>query len=455
MPSASARKGGTKLSSPDLPNNAESEIIILGRIFLDSSLLTELKKQLSPDRFYSHANKKIYSAMIDLHERNEPVTPTGVYELLRDPSIPISYLTDCASPRNAPGFVPLAPEVKRIVSSARKRAIAKFGELLKDKVLDGIESEDELLAYASSWVDGARAKLPHHNKSQSLAEMVEDQVGRYRRWHKGISDAIPTGFDFIDDHLMGGGLVASGLYVLAARPSMGKTALSLDVAANIAQTGKTVHIVSREMPAPSLFDRLHAAHAGIARWKLRKGIYAKEYKRLLETVERVGQVPIIIDNSSLSVSDIRSDLRDWERKHMRPDLLIVDYIQMLTGKGRSRNDEVGSVTRELKGLAMEFQIPVLALSQLTRDNERQKREPELSDLRDSGEIEQDADAVFFLFGERQEEGAKIYSRWFKCAKQRDGELFRVEVTFNGELVTFRSFEQLAINGVHDYTEATQ
>lgn len=439
----------------ELPNNTESEVIVLGRIFLDPSLLSQVKKDLAPERMYTHSHKKIYSAMLDLHERNEPITPMGVYEILRDPSIPVSYITNLTSPSNAPGFVPLGPEIKRIVSSARKRAVAKFAELLKEKALEGIDSEDELITYASNWIENAKTKLPHSNKSQTLAQMVDDQAERYRRWHKGISDAIPTGFDPIDDHLMGGGLVASGLYVLAARPSMGKSSLALDIAANIAATGKVVHIVSREMPAASLFDRLHAAHAGVARWKLRKGIYQREYNRLLETIERVAQVPIIIDNASVSVSDIRSDFREWERKHMRPDVLIVDYIQMLDGKGRSRNDEVGSITRALKGLAMEFQVPVLGLSQLTRDNDRQKREPELSDLRDSGEIEQDADAVFFLFGERQEEGAKIYSRWFKCAKQRDGELFRVEMTFNGELVTFRSFEQLAIQGITDHTEATQ
>jgi replicative DNA helicase len=439
----------------ELPNNSESEIIVLGRIFLEPSVLADIKTKLTPERFYSHGHRKVFSAMLDLYERNEAVTPTAVFELLHDPALPISYLTNLASPANAPGFVPLGPEVDRIVSSARKRSIAKFSELLKEKALEGIESEDELITFASSWIDNAKTRLPHQNKSQMLAQMVDDQAERYRRWHKGISDAIPTGFDLIDNHLMGGGLVASGLYVLAARPSMGKSALSLDIAANVAQTGKTVHIVSREMPAASLFDRLHAAQSGIARWKLRKGIYQREYNRLLETLEQVAKAPIILDNASRTVSDIRSDLREWERKHQRADLLIVDYIQLLDSKGRSRNDEVGAITRSLKSLGMEFQIPVLGLSQLSRESDKQKREPELSDLRDSGEIEQDADAVFFLFGERQEEGAKIYSRWFKCAKQRDGELFRTEMTFNGELVTFRSFEQLAVSGIHDYTEATQ
>jgi replicative DNA helicase len=430
-------------------------MLVLGRIFLDPTLIVDVRRVLSPERFYVHSNTKIFSAMLDLYDRDEPVTPMAVYELLRDPAIPVSYLTNLASPRNAPGFVGIGPECKRILSSARKRAVIKFADLLKDRAAENIETEDELLVYASNWIEGARAKLPTVKKSQALVQMVEDQVERYRRWHKGIADAIPTGFVEVDHHMMGGGLVGSGLYVLAARPSMGKTALALDIAANVAQSGKTVHIVSREMPAASLFDRLHAAQIGVPRWMFRKGIFQREYNRLIETVERVAESPIIIDNASLSVPDIRADLREWDRKHMRADLLIIDYVQLLEGKGRSRNDEVGSVTRGLKSIAMEFQIPVLALSQLTRDNDRQKREPELSDLRDSGEIEQDADAVWFLFGEKPEEGAKIYSRWFKCSKQRDGELFRMEMTFNGQLVTFRSFEQLAQQGIYDHMEREQ
>jgi replicative DNA helicase len=441
--------------SSELPNSSESEVLVLGRILLDQTLLPKIKTVLSPDRFYSAAHRKIFSAMLDLYERNETITPISIFELVRDPSITVSYLTNLTLPSNTPTFVKLDSDIARIISTARRRAIMNFGERLRNRAVEGDETENELLDFAGAWVDGARTKLPHQNRSQLLSEMVDDQAGRYRKWHRGISDAIPTGFDLIDNHLMGGGLVASGLYVLAARPSMGKSALCLDIAANVAQTGKVVHIVSREMPAASLFDRLHAAQAGIPRWKLRKGIYKREYDRLIETIEQVAEVRIILDNASLTVSDIRGDLREWERKQHRPHLVIVDYLQMIGGHGRSRNDEVGSVTRSLKGLAMEFQIPVLGLSQLSRECDKQKREPELSDLRDSGEIEQDADAVFFLFGERQEEGAKIYSRWFKCSKQRDGELFRSEMTFNGELVTFRSFEQLAIAGIHDYTEATQ
>jgi replicative DNA helicase len=431
----------------ELPNSIESEKAILGGILIEPLLLDAVKRELSAARFYLPSHQKIFTAMLSLREQDVDLSPILIAEAIKqsgDTETSIGYITDLATVH--PRSTNLSHYVKQVLRTARKRWIMQFGERLIAKAAEGDDTEDELLAYAASQIDSARTRLPHQAKVRFTGEMIDDQAERYRRWHKGISDALPTAFDVIDNHLLGGGFVPSGLYILAARPSMGKTALCLDIAANIAQEGKIVHLVSREMPAESLFDRLHAANAGIARWKLRPGIYATEYHKLIETLPKICELPIALDNLSLTTADIRANFRELERKHKRPDLLIVDYIQLVEGAGRSRNDEVGSVTRALKGIAMEFHVPVLALSQLSRDCEKQKREPELSDLRDSGEIEQDADAVFFLFGERPEESAKIFSRWFKCAKQRDGELFRAEMTFNGELVTFRSFEMLALAG---------
>jgi replicative DNA helicase len=384
--------------------------------------------------------------MLDLHEAGSDIGVLDIYETLKADGVSVSYITNLTLPENAPCFVRLDNDIERIISASRLRSLKTFADRLDTKVENG-ETEEEILAFASEWIDGARTKLPRLSQVRALSEMVDDQAERYRLWHKGISNALPTGFDILDKYLLGGGLVASGLYIFAARPSMGKTSLALDIAANIAQQNKTVYMVSREMPAESLLDRLHAANAGVARWKLRPGIYQQEYHRLIETLPHVCELPIIFDNASLSVADLRSNLRDQERKQRRANLIIVDYVQQFMGKGRSRTEEVGSITRDLKGLAMELQIPIIGLSQLSRESDKQKREPELADLRDSGEIEQDADAVFFLFGERPEEGAKIYSRWLKCSKQRDGQLFRSEMVFNGELVTFRSLEQLiAIQG---------
>ena len=422
-----------------LPNAEPSERNILGAILIDESLLEKVKGTLTPDRFYNRMLQQVYTAMLDMRDAGETITPVGINA--RNKALEVHFVTQLSY-----GATDLAwkRDIDRIISASRRRWVLKFAERLEARTLEGEETEDDLLAYAASQIDSARTKLAHRAKIRFLDEMIDDQASRYRQWHKGVSDAIPTGFGMLDEKLQGGGLVPSGLYVLGARPSMGKSALALDIAANVAQEGRTVHIVSREMPAESLFDRLHAANAGVPRWMLRAGIYQREYQKLISTLPQVCQLPIALDNLSLTVPDIRANFREMERKHRRPSLLIVDYVQLVDGPGRSRNDEVGSVTRGLKGMAMEFQIPVLALSQLSRECDKQKREPEMSDLRDSGEVEQDADAVFLLFGERPEEGAKIYGRQFKCAKQRDGELFTRELTFNGDLVTFRSFDQLAV-----------
>jgi replicative DNA helicase len=426
------------------PNSPESERVILGAILVDASLLEPIREQMTGEQFYSHSHRRIYDAIMGLREQGTPVDTTAVINSLRNSNeLEATGGTPyvLSLPHGVPALVPRS-HIKEVVRLARKRRAMQFAERFGDKAANGDETEEELLRYAQDWIDGARTELPNVAKVQTLKAMIDDQAGRYRRWHKGISDAIPTGFPAIDSYLLGGGLVRSGLYVLAARPGMGKTAMSLDIAANMAHQQTTVYLVSREMPAPSLFDRLHAAAAGVPRSKLRPGINKTDYERLLQTLETLGALPIAIDNSSLTVSDVRSNLREEERKQRRPEVIIIDYIQLLKGQGRNRNDEVGSVSRGLKALAMELNVPILALAQLSRECEKMGREPELSDLRDSGEIEQDADAVFFLFGDKPEEHGKVFNRWLKCSKQRDGQLFRTEVPFNGEMVTFRSFEQL-------------
>lgn len=431
----------------ELPNSPESEKVINGSILVEPSLLPAIKLQVSPDRFYTPSQRKIYTALLSLHEQDIPVDSASLINELRSTGVSVLAIQDCMEIMHGiPATLP-TQHISQVIRLARKRWIMQFAERLEARAAESDETEDELLEFAAAQIDGARTKLPHQAKIRFLDDMMDDQAGRYRAWHRGISNAIPTGFGMLDEKLQGGGLVPSGLYIIGARPSMGKSALALDIAANVAQEGKTVHIVSREMPAESLLDRLHAANAGIPRWMLRAGIYQKEYNKLIQTLPQVCKLPIALDNLSLTVSDIRANFRDMERKHRRPSLLIVDYVQLVNANGRSRNDEVGAVTRGLKAMAMEFDIPVIALSQLSRECDKQKREPEMSDLRDSGEVEQDADAIFLLFGEKPEEGAKIYGRNFKCAKQRDGELFTREILFNAELVTFRSFEQLSAAGV--------
>lgn len=424
----------------ELPSSLDTEKTVLGRIFSEPSLIDEVSRTLTPDRFYHQGHQKIYAAMLQLRHDEREITPLSVHEI--QPETEVWYMSSLLSPTITGSYQPIKGDVQRIISKSRKRWIVRLAEQLGGMARNG-KSEDDIIDYAVRRLDDAKSRLPDaKRRPRFLTEMVDDQASRYRAWHKGISSAVPTGFPDIDDHLLGGGLVGSGLYVLAARPSMGKTSLALDIAANMGGQGKIVYIVSREMPGESLFDRLHAAYSGVERWKLRPGIYQKEYLRLTETLERVAEMKIILDDSSETVSEVKSWFKEFQKKGSKPDCVIADYLQLFGGEGRTRNEEVGANSRAMKRLAMEFNIPVLILSQLNRDADRGHREPELMDLRDSGEIEQDADAVFFLFGDKQAEGSAFFGRTLKCAKQRDGELFRNELTFNGKLVTFRSLEQL-------------
>lgn len=418
-----------------LPHNDESEKLVIGKLLLEPSLIGSLKDELSPDRFYNVVHRKIYTTMVELYLADLEITPISVCEKLKDQSAPLSYIMSLFT--GASPFLGINLEVARIISLARKRWFVQFSAQLDDMARNG-KTEHEILDFASVQIDLARTKLPETRKRARLLEsMIDDQAARYHLWHKGVPNALPTGFSQIDDHLLGGGLVRSGLYILAARPSMGKTSLGLDIASNIAERQKIVYILSREMPNESLFDRLHSAFSGVARWKLRPGIYKEEYERLITTLPEITKQKIILDDGSRNVADVKASLREFARREIKADILITDYLQLLESHGRTRNEEVGANSRALKGLAMEFGIPILALSQVSRESAKQHREPELEDLRDSGEIEQDADAVFFLFGEKPEEGAKFYARNFKCSKQRDGALFRTELTFNANLVTFR------------------
>lgn len=420
----------------ELPHNADSERAILGAILHDSLLCEQARREVPLEWFYTQSYKKIFGAMLALHERKEAIDSIVLTDELRriDPEPAwISILADVVY--GLPRISNLKPYISRVKEAARRRWLMKFAEKLTQQAQDESEEQDAVLANAVEQIQRVRNFKSEKRKPETLGDSAEDQLLRYDLYFKGVSDALPTGFHDIDSRLLGGGLVPSGLYVLAATTSIGKTSLALDISANIAETGHRVYVVSREMSKESLFDRLVAVEADVARWKLRPGIFEKEYKQVQSAVVRLANRPIILDDVSANAVDISGYLREYERKDERVELVIVDYLQLLEGtRKETRNQEVGSISRALKGLAMEFRVPVIAISQLKRIG---GREPELDDLRDSGEIEQDADAVFFLFGEKPEEGAKFYERTFKCGKHREGPLFTCQMPFNGELVTYR------------------
>jgi len=429
-----------------MPHSPDSERAVLGSILLDNSVIDQAKRELPAEWFYVPSHKAIFLAMLALLEQREEINSVTIAEYLRKQNelesvggvIVIGKLDF-----GLPHVLNLKPYIKPIKETARRRGLMKLADRLLAQANDESEDIDLTLSKAIDQLDKVRNYRTEKRKAQSLEQIANDQLLRYELFFKGVSDALPTGFRELDDHLLGGGLVPSALYVLAAPTSFGKTTLGLDIAANIAETGHRVYIVSREMSRESLFDRLVSVESDTERWKIRPGIWEQDYKRLIDGVVRLSNRPLILDDVSLSLSDIRNSLSEYERRDERVELLVVDYLQLLEGTRReSRNQEVGSVSRGLKGLAMEYRIPVIAISQLSRNSAKEKREPELRDLRDSGEIEQDADAVFFLFGDEPEEGARFFLRNFKCAKHREGPLFRTELQFNGSLVTYRPSTQI-------------
>lgn len=434
------------MNTDQMPHSPDSERALLGSILLDNALMDQARREVPAEWFYTPSNKTIYLAMLALNQNKEEINSLTVGEVLRREGsldsaggvVAISKLDF-----GLPHVRSLQSYIKPIKETARRRGLIKLADRLTAQASDESEEIDGVLARAIEHLDKVRNYRSEKRKAQTLEEIADDQLLRYELFFKGVTDALPTRFREIDDNLLGGGLVPAALYILAAPTSFGKTTLGLDIAANVAERGNRVYIVSREMSRESLFDRLVAVEADVMRWKIRPGIWEGEYKRIVEGVVRLSERPMILDDVSTSLADIRGYLAEYERRNERVELLVVDYLQLLEGTRReTRNQEVGSISRGLKGLAMEYRIPVLAISQLSRNFANEKREPELRDLRDSGEIEQDADTVFFLFGDKPEDGARFYERTLKCAKQREGPLFHRQLTFNGELVTYRGDPQV-------------
>jgi len=423
-----------------LPSAVDSERAVLAAIILDNLLVEQAKRDLPADWIYVPTHRRILTAMLSLNEQKREINPILIAEELRaDHSLEscggVMFLTNLTN--GFPHVTTLKHFIANIREAHRRRWAMKFAAMLSEQAAEGVVAPDDMFAQAISHLDTMRGLSFEKRRPATLEELGDDQLMRYELFLKGISDALPTGFYEIDKHLLGGGLVPSALYVLAAPTSMGKSTLALDIAANIGMTGHRVYVVSREMSRESLFDRLVAYEAGVERWKLRPGIWESDHRRVVKAVVRLAQYPIILDDTSTTISDVQGYFRESVNRGDRIELLIVDYLQLLEAEGRrreTRNQEVGSLSRSLKRLAMDFQIPIIAVSQLKRIG---GREPELDDLRDSGEIEQDADTVLFLFGERPDEGAKFYDRTLKCSKQREGPLFREQLPFNGELVSYR------------------
>jgi replicative DNA helicase len=430
-----------------LPSYQLAEKTLLGNILLNETAFPRaIEKGLRADDFFLPENKNIFEAMARLDEERTPIdTVTVADDLIRHGKLEAAgghpYISQL--PDGVPRQMNVEHYARIVKDKAILRGLISTAEAIQERAFDASEDVDDILDQAESWVfklaeDRVRAGFV------GIKELVQNNFARLERMFQEGSriTGLPTGYIELDN--MTSGLQPSELVILAARPSMGKTALALNIAENVAlRQGTPVAIFSLEMSKESLLMRLLASEARVDAHKFRTGhLGHADWLKITEGLGRLGEAPLWIDDSAASsVLEMSAKARRLKRDKGL-SLVIVDYMQLISAHGRfgNRNEEVSYISRALKGLAKELQVPVIVLSQLTRTPEREERKPQLADLRESGAIEQDADVVIFINRPNfyktdlpEEERAKAE---IIIAKQRNGPTGNLNFVFIGRHTRF-------------------
>jgi replicative DNA helicase len=435
------------------PQTTESEKALLGALMIRADAMVDITDAVTADAFYSEKHRIIFRAMLALWSKNEPIDLETVRARLADDGNlegvgGLSYLTELATE------VPAASNARHYANQVQKkfmlRALIEAGEYVAEL---GFEESSEL----EETLDKAEKKIYEVTSTPTLSKFVslrESLKGAWERLehlqeHKGELRGIKTGFRDLDNLLAG--LQKSDLIILAARPSMGKTAFALDIARQAAIQGESVvGLFSLEMDSQQLVDRMVSAEAKVNSWNLRTGRITEQddFDRIKEAYDRLSQAPIFIDDQpGNNILKMRAVARRLKREQGKLDLIVVDYLQlMVPTESRSSDSMVQQVTeisRSLKTLARELEVPVLALSQLSRAVEQRRGKPRLSDLRDSGSIEQDADVVMFIHRDDKmnETSDRPNIAEIMVEKHRNGPVGKVELYFDEKRTTFVTLEK--------------
>ena len=444
-----------------LPHDLEAEEAVVGSLVIDGEALSSIASFLTPEDFYRDRNRWCYQACLDLYQRNEAIDQATLgHELARTSHLEEvgghAYLSQAAA------SVPTSLNIEhyaRIVqhTSVMRQLIGAAGEIATLGYEDGAEVESTL--------DRAEDVLFRIRSRRSTRDFLhirevidrfleEDAAAALGPLARGVAP-ISSGFTDLDQLL--GGLQRSDLVIVAGRPSLGKSSLALSIARNAARFGAVSAIFSLEMSSDQIGLRLMAAEAGVDSHRLRLGLTTDdEQSRIIDASGVLSELPIYIDDSPLlNVVELRSKAR---RLHMERglDMIVVDYIQLIQGsdgRGQNRVLELGEITRSLKGMARDLNAPLVAVSQLSRAPEqRTSHRPQLSDLRESGSIEQDADVVMFIYRDdlyisREEWEQRVPDRPYPqniaeliVAKHRHGPVGTIHLRFQDKLAQFASLD---------------
>ena len=464
-----------------LPHNQEAEQGLLGALLVDNRALEKVGDFLKSVHFFMPAHQRVYESIIKLIDRGQtasPVTLKNYFE--KDDDLKdvggAEYLADLAS--SVVSVMNVQDYARTVYDLHLRRELISLGEEVVNESFDhsiDVEAKDTIEMAEARLFDLAESgevKGSFVTLRTSVMQAIEHAERAFKT--EGNVTGVTTGLIDMDKKL--GGLQKSDLLILAGRPSMGKTALATNMAFNAAKAyaesggtqGARVGFFSLEMSADQLATRILADQSGVSGDAIRKGnIRQEDFRSFVEASQKLSQMPLYIDDTpALSISAVRTRARRLKRQHGL-DLLVVDYLQLLRGTGSkqgtdNRVQEVSEITRGLKAIAKELAIPVVALSQLSRQVEqREDKRPQLSDLRESGSIEQDADVVMFVYREEYylsrmepEVGTDKYSQWQdkmgkvanigECivAKARHGPIGTVRLHFNPNLTRFSDLDQL-------------
>jgi replicative DNA helicase len=437
------------LSSHKLPpQNIEAEQSVLGAILIENESLNKVLEILTADDFYREAHRKIFNALINLSERDEPADLITVKNELQktnqlDSIGGASYITSLMD------SVPTAANIEYYAKIVKEKAILRnliqTSTEIITKSYEDREDVEELLDEAERGI----FQISENRVRPSfypIKKIVKDSFEIFQRLYekKELVTGVPSGFKELDRYTAG--FHASDLIIVAGRPSMGKTALCLNLAQHAAIENKiTVGIFSLEMSKEQLVIRMFCSEARVEGNRLRTGFLSEsDWPKLTIAAGNLSEAPIFIDDTAaLSVLELRAKARRLKSEHGL-GILIIDYLQLMRGRSRveSRQQEISEISRSLKALAKELHIPVIAVSQLSRKTEeRTGNRPQLSDLRESGAIEQDADLILFLYRDevynRSEENPNKGKAELIIGKQRNGPIGKIELAFFDKFTTFK------------------
>lgn len=440
-----------------IPQNIEAEEAVLGAILVNPNTLTKVVEILAPESFYKPAHRYVYDAMIQLFNQNERIDIVSVSDVLNYNSKlelvggrafinDLSFKTITSS--NIEYYAKIVQEksIKRSLINAGSEIVGLGYDL--NPITESLDSAERLIFEIAS--KKATKDLAH---VKDLVLQSYEKI-EYRYNHRDELSGVSTGFYELD--AMTSGLQKSDLIILAARPSMGKTAFALNIAQNVAiRAKKAVAVFSLEMSKEQLVQRMLCSEAEVDSQKLRTGhMQSKDWEKLANAMNEFAEAPIYIDDTAgCNLTDLRAKCRRLVMEEKNLGLIVIDYLQLMEGSGKEeRIQQISAISRGLKTLARELDVPIIALSQLSRAVEQRKdRRPMLSDLRESGAIEQDADIVMFIYRDdyyesaNKDDGADESSKSMNkgkaeiiIAKQRNGPVGSLDLLFQSNITKFKN-----------------